>query len=545
MKLRDYQEQAVQSIFDYFVTDSGNPLVALPTGSGKSLVIAEFCRRALHYYPNTRIMMATHVKELISQNAEKLQTLWPHAPLGIYSAGLRQRDTRLPITFVGVRSAVGKYPIFGRIDILVIDEAHLVSPDVGTSYQELIAELKKDSPNLKVVGLSATCWRSAQGSLAAGGIFTDICFDMTNIEGWQYFLDEGYLMPPIPRPTETQIDLSGVKIINGDYNQTQLEEAVDRDDITYGACRELVQWGHDRYAWMVFCAGVEHAEHTATMLNDKFGISCLAVHSKLNAGEADKRLKTYKAGEVRAIASMNKVTTGFDDPKTDLIGMLRPTQSSGLWVQMLGRGTRPLYAKGYDVETKEGRHNAIEAGGKHNCLVLDFAGNTKRCGPINDPVIPKRKGSGGGGDAPVRICSVCGTYNHARAVTCIYCDSDFASQPDLTATASTDELLALPEPEYKIFDVLRTVYNRQAVAGKPPSIKVTYFAAFNMFSELVCLEHEGYASKVGRDWWRQRTGQEPPLTVDEALQHTVDLKAPRQIKVQINMKYPKVVEHLF
>src|SRR5690606_36427951 len=131
-------------------------------------------------------------------------------------------------------------------------------------------------------------------------------------------------------------------------------------------------------------SGIEHAEHIAEFLT-RFGIDCAAVHSKQSAEYNDKAILAFKEGSLRAIVNYGKLTTGFNHPGIDAIAMFRPTMSVPLWVQMLGRGTRP-------------------ADGKKDCLVLDYARNTPRLGPINDPVIPRRKGEGGG-DPPVKVCN--------------------------------------------------------------------------------------------------------------------------------------------
>ena len=177
---RWYQDEAEFSIFDYFQRGgAGNPVVAMPTGTGKSVVIANFIRRIFGYWPNQRVMMLTHVKKLISQNAEKLLSVWPVAPMGIYSAGLNSRDMIMPIVFGGVQSVApaikksleandGKPPHlkhFGWRDLLIIDEAHLLSPSEDTQYQYIIAELRKINPYLKVIGFTATPYRLKQGMI--------------------------------------------------------------------------------------------------------------------------------------------------------------------------------------------------------------------------------------------------------------------------------------------------------------------------------------------------------------------------------------------
>lgn len=397
MQFRDYQDYAIESIFRYFEEGGeGNPVVAMPTGTGKSVVIGGFIQRAFQRYPGQRVMKLTHVKELIEQNFEKLLAIWPTAPAGIFSAGLRRRDAYCPITYAGIATAIKAVETFGHVDLLLIDECHLVSPKADTMYQAFINGLKKVNPYLKVIGFTATHYRMGQGLLIEeGGLFTDVCVDMTTLEAFNWFLAEGYLCPLVPRPTRTELDVEGVEIRQGEYNLKQLQEAVDRDEVTHAALLEALEMGHDRQHWLVFASGVEHAIHVAAML-ESLGVSATCVHSKMSDGERDQRLADYKAGKYRAMVNNGILTTGFDFPAIDLIVMLRPTQSPGLWVQMLGRGTRPLYAPGFDLETTEGRLAAIINSPKRNCLVLDFAGNTRRLGPINDPVIPKRKGKGGG-----------------------------------------------------------------------------------------------------------------------------------------------------
>jgi DNA repair protein RadD len=528
MILRDYQNEAVWSAFRYLDTTLGNGVIAMPTGTGKSLVIAEILRQIFTYWPSRRIMMLTHVKELIEQNAEELLKLWATAPLGIYSAGLKQRDVILPIVFGGIASVNKKPQIFGHRDLLLIDECHLLSPDDDTMYQKTIKALREINPHLRVMGLSATPYRLKQGMITDGGIFTDICFDITDVASFNRLIAEGYLCQLIPKRTQTTIDVSNVGIVGGEYNQRQLEEAVDIDAVTFAACKEMVEYGQQRNSWLVFAAGVANAEHVASMLQS-FGVAALASHSKLSDEENKRRIKAFKSGEIRALVNNNKYTTGFNHPAIDLIGMLRPTTSPGLWVQMLGRGTRP------SPDT-----------GKENCLVLDFAGNTKRLGPINDPVIPRRPGKGTG-DPPVKLCEHCGTYNHTLARYCVGCGAEFEFRTKLFKQASEMEVIKSDAPIVEIYDVKRVIYslhekkNSDGVLISPPSMKVSYFCGLQMFNEWVCLEHPGGISKRARDWWRQRHREEPPATTYEALRRHSELRVPARIRVHTNKRYPEIL----
>lgn len=541
MKPRDYQAYAIDSIFRYFEDGGmGNPLVAMPTGTGKSIVIGGFVQRALVTYPGQRIMVLTHVKELIEQNFDKLLQLWPTAPAGVYSAGLRKRESKYPITFAGIGTVARRPDLFGHVDLLIIDEAHLVSPRSGTMYQKFIAALQETNPHLKVIGLTATHYRIGQGLLTNDGLFTDVCVDMTSLDAFNWFLDEGYLCRLVPKRTRTELDVSNVRVQRGEYNQRDLQLAVDQDEITKAALEEAITVASDRNHWLVFASGVEHAIHVSDKLN-ALGVSSTYIHAKLTTAERDSRIAAFKAGEYQAMVNNGILTTGFDFPSIDAIIMLRPTQSPGLWVQMLGRGTRPDYTSGYDLATTEGRLSAIASSNKQDCLVLDFAGNTMRLGPINDPTIPRQRRKGGG-TAPVRVCERCNSYCHASLIACPYCEFVFPRLVKIKEEASTEDLIAeTKEPVIETFPVDRIVFAKHERAGSPNSLRVTYYCGLRMFREWICFEHKGYARKLARAWWRERSNTDPPETTEDALARTAEIAAPQAIRVWVNKRYPEIM----
>jgi len=523
-----FQEDAINSLLNYFSSGRrGNPIVAMPPSTGKSLVIAFFIYRVLMAWPHVRFLVLTHVKELIQQNSAELLKVWPTAPMGIYSAGLKQRDTILPIIFGGIASVNKNVGIFGFRDVVMIDECDLVSPNDASMYQVALAQLKLVNPNLVVIGLSATPWRLKQGLLTDNGLFTDICYDNTDYQSYNRLVAEGYICPLIPKRTNTVIDIGNVGISKGDYNKHELEVAVDKEDITFGAVKEMVELGYDRNCFLVFAAGINNSEHIASMLQS-FGVSACAVHSKLPIAENDMRIKAFKNNEFRALVNNNKLTAGFNHPPIDLIGMLRPTISARLWVQMAGRGGR-----------------MSPATGKINCKLLDFAGNTKRLGPVNDPRIPGRPGKGTG-DVPVRLCDACGAYNHASARFCCDCGMEFKFETKLFRNASEEEVLRTDAPVIETFEVKKVLYhlhekrNAAGILTSPPSMRISYFCIMQMFQEWVCLEHPGLIGKRARDWWRLRHKEEPPATTFEALKRCSELREPSHIRVHINKKYPEI-----
>ncbi len=544
MTLRWYQAEAVQALYDYFSEKSGNPVIAAPTGTGKSLIIAEFIRSAFEAYPGQKMMMLTHVKELIGQNYKKLLECWPTAPAGIYSAGLGRKEIR-PIVFAGIQSVVGKSPLFGHVDLVIVDECHLVGTAESTSYRTFLTELKQLNPQLKVVGLSATPFRLGQGMLtdpvkAKDGtllppLFTDIAYDMTGVEPFNRLIAEGFLCKLVPKKTDEQLNLTGVHVVGGEFNQGELQDAVDKTAISKRACAEMVFHAklgtpEERRRWLVFCTGVEHAEHVAEILRD-LGIDARAVHSKMADADRDSAIADFKLEDslVKCLVNNNVLTTGHDFPALDLIGDLQPTCSPAKHVQKYGRGTRPF-------------------SGKSNCVVLDFSGNTKRLGPINDPVIPRKKGHKDGGTAPVKLCESCNTYNHISATHCVNCGEAFSIAVKIVGIASSVELVKGEEPQIEVFpvDTVNYHYHQPRDGSKPPSLKVSYFSGpLQMFSEWICLQHGGFAQMKARRWWADRSEVPSPLTITEAMTHVSSLRVPTHLRVWVNQRHPQIMAYDF
>ena len=534
ISLRSYQQEAVDSICRYFQMQAGNPCIAMPTGTGKSLVIAGFLESIYRQFPLQKVLVLTHVKELIEQNCEKLLALWPNAPAGVFSAGLKRKDVHDRIIFAGIASIAKHAEKFGCVHLVIIDEAHLVSPNEETMYHKFLAALRLVNPYIKVIGLTATPWRLGQGKITEDGIFTDVCFDITSISAFNRLIQEGYLAPLIPRKTELLLDVSGVHKSGGEFKANELQFAVDKDAITYAALSETLQLGADRNHWLIFASGVEHANNIASMLCT-MGVECKAVHSKMSDAERDQVIADFKSGKIRAVVNNNVLTTGFDFPAIDMIVMLRPTSSTVLWVQMLGRGTRPWE-------------------GKNNCLVLDFAGNTARLGPINDPVIPRKKGDKGG-EAPIRICDCCQMYNHASARFCggqpfptnEGCGAAFTFTTKLKKVASTNELIKSDLPIVEEVFVDSVTYAIHSKQGKPPSLRVSYYCGLRKFNEFVHFELPGWGERKAREWWFSRLPKDtaptaPPVTTATALEWAPKaLSVPTRLRVWTNKPYPEIM----
>lgn len=550
---RSYQTECVSCIWDYFETNAeGNPICILPTGTGKSVCIALFLQKVYQQFPGQKILVLTHVKELIQQNFLKLLELWPGAPAGIYSAGLGRKDLLQKIIFAGIASIIKAAHLLGNVDLVIVDECHLISPNDKTMYKKFFAILKMVNPSLRVIGFTATGYRLGQGRLIEGedALFTDECFNISTVEAFNRLIAEGYLSPLVPKPTKTLLDVDGLHLRGGEFIEAEQQKAFDKEHITRAAIIEALEYKDTRLSWLVFSTGVEHSEHIAEMLNE-YGVKAVAVHSKMPDKQRDDAIRDFKAGKYQAIVNNNILTTGFDHPPIDLILCLRATQSAVLWVQMLGRGTRP-----YDpANPGKGICPRTFWKLKENCMVLDYARNTRRLGPINDPVIPRAKGKSGG-EAPIKECPVCECYMHISVRFCTgvlengnNCSHEFKFDVKFKGVASEDELIKGDMPVVEVFKVDHINYSRHQKLGRPDSMKATYYCGYRYFTEYVCIEHAPSSGGAkAREWIRKRSPVDMvnlPTTVTELLAMAGDLQAPTHIRVWVNTKHPAILIHCF
>ncbi len=545
LKPRPYQQEAVDSIFDYFRSNrEGHPVIAMPPGTGKSVVIAMFLEHVLKNWPDQRILCITHVKELIEQNYDKMIRLWPQAPVGIHSASLNRYDIYSNIVFGGIGSVYKKADSFGKINLLLVDEAHLVNPTANTMYAKFIKALHNINPKIRIIGLTATPFRLGQGMITDGGIFTDVCYDLTTMSAFNKLIAQCYLVPIIGKPQELKLDVTDVQSQGGDFVLKQLQQAVDKEETTKRALEAALPVLETRKKWLIFTTGIEHTEHTCQMAND-MGISCASIHSKLNKNEREARINAFRRGEIIALSNNNILTTGFDDPSIDFILNLRPTESPVLWVQMMGRGTRPVFdlTKGYDLDTFEGRKNALL---KQNCLAHDHGANTERLGPINGVTIPSKKRKGKKKDPPYKCCPICDTYNHIRATNCICCNHEFEFENKLTDEASDANITQMDEFVIDTFRIDEIIYSRHAKLGRPDSMRVDYFSGVRNFKEFVCFEHRGWAQRKAKKWWSKRSEKLPPQSIKEALDNAKTLMHPTHLRMWIKAKgYDEILDYCY
>ncbi|MEH6345972.1 MAG: DEAD/DEAH box helicase [Bermanella sp.] len=369
-QLRDYQQEAVAATIKHFRKTNDSAVIVLPTGSGKSLVIAELARLA-----NRKILVLTHVKELVEQNHQKYESFGLTA--GIYSAGLKQKVTHHQVTFASIQSAARNLQDFSNAySLIIIDECHrvnLANPDKDkgedqdesstNQYQQIIQQLQRANPEVKLLGLTATPYRLGMGWIYKKhyrGIvrseqerpFEHCIYELP----LRYLIKKKYLTEPkLVDATIEHYDFSSLRENqSGEYNPTDVNDLLSKNHrVTKGIIEQVVELSEQRQGIMIFAATVDHAKEIFSYLPSQ--------HSALITGatdskDRDKLIKAFKLKEIKYLVNVSVLTTGFDAPHVDMIAILRPTQSVSLYQQIIGRGLRL-------------------SDNKKDCLVIDYTGN--------------------------------------------------------------------------------------------------------------------------------------------------------------------------
>lgn len=382
-----FQIDAVAKALD-LAGQGESSVISAPVGSGKSLMAAMLARAFVQDY--RRVLVLAHRKELIEQNAAEIEGFGVRC--GIVSAGLERFDSRCLCTVASVQTLVNRS--IDPVDLIVIDEAHRTpwAHKANSQYARVIAR----HPGAALIGLSGTPFRTSGG-------------EIYGVESWKWFkrlsanipmldlMRDGYLCRPVSVPEKSILDdsLLAVSRATGDYTEASMK-AARAGDVRW-AVLDAVDKMDSRRSIIVFSSDIEACEEIGAILREA-GESVAIVHSEMEDSR-DEAVISFKACRSRWLVTRDIALEGFNHPATDGIVWLRPTQSPIVWIQGNGRGIRT-------------------AEGKENCLVLDYVGNIRRNGAIDDPAYQY---------AP-RICEKCATNNPPSQKHCIGCGAALFQQ---------------------------------------------------------------------------------------------------------------------
>lgn len=526
---RPYQEEALEALDTHLRTKDTSPCVVIPTGGGKSVLMAWAIQGWKRAFPAFRCCILAHRKELVEQNAQELIALWPAGDIGIYSAGLRRRDQEHSIIFASIDSIYKRWGDFPPWDCLMIDEAHRIPASGEGKYMEFIKGSRISNKRLPVVGFTATPFRMGCGPIChKDHILQEIAYE-ANVGD---LIAQGFLCKLRSKVGDVQPDLDKVKRNHGgDYIVSSLADATDTPEIVAKAVRSAM--GHiareGRKSAVFFCVDVDHCKAVSTELR-KYGVDAPVVTALTSAADRDRYAEGFKAGRYKALCNVNVYTEGFNARRVDCIVLLRPTLSRGLYAQMVGRGLRTHPDK-------------------TDCLVLDYAHCIDEHGPIDCL---------DAGEVKLADCQQCGDVFSRAVRKCPHCgweippvelervEAEEREKKMHEAEASQRSILgSLPE----VLEVSDVTVHRHRKPDAPDSLRVQYRCGISTFREWICLDHEGFAQRKARRWWRDRFGQEEAetVTVDSAMEdmllgHRIK-EATKTITVVRRGKYTEIVAH--
>ena len=595
---REYQKEAIEAIFDWCKTHNADEscYVEMPTGSGKSVVIAMFCETLAQL--NKRVIVLCRQAELVQQNADRFQQLaGGKISVGIYCAGLDRKDIDCDVTFATIQSISGKAGELGRINAVLIDEAHQIPARSDSQYGDFLSDIRKYNPMCRLVGLTATPYRlygSSKSMLIDGeGQMFAGCAYAVSIKR---MLAEGSITDWVV-PGVTEVDVSNVRIKGNDYDITEMSfEFSEKCEQNVAEIAELCK---DRNKVLVFATTVLHAEILTSTIAEYTGDYCMLLTGDTPSHERERILRSFNDGSLKYLVNVQVLTTGFDAPCVDAIAVCRATQSPGLFYQIMGRGMR-------------------RCDGKDDFLVLDFGGNFERLGDPKEANFGRPERSSKRDTCPscndfvmqedircanckhllkTRVCPNCKKDVAADAKFCDQkinpadmfsevCGFDFTKRrcwsqmptgeqcttiiednEEMCSTcsaikerklhgefeASCAKVVKEPAKEFAVIEV-EYRYHTTKDESKPPSMRVIYTIepldddekgdlSRRKVSEWICLEHEGYAREKAYKWWQDRSTQDVPSDIHESVYIATEggLSEPSRITVQKEGKYDRIV----
>jgi DNA repair protein RadD len=542
MQPRWYQTEAVEAPFAYWSRDNlpdlASPCIEVPTGGGKSAIIGWTARRLVEDH-DARVIVASHRSELIEQDAADMREVWPDAPIGIYSAGLGRREWHSRVVIAGVQSAYRNAAKFGHRDVMIVDEAHLVNADEGTQYWRLIDGLRKINSDMRLIGYTATPYRLGQGYVTSGetALFTAIPYRVSV----RRLIDEGFLSPLVTGSPSTTIDTADLTVRAGEFVARDLELACNVQEITDHVADDVAAALTSRRLALVYGVSVSHAAMLRNTLRMR-GIPTEMIDGSMDRPARRQIIQAFKAGEIRALTSCDVLTTGFNVPAVDVVALVRPTQSTALYVQILGRGMRT-------------------APGKTDCLVLDYGANIARHGPV-DAVKPRSpsKRSEEDATAPVKECPTCCADVPTACRECPHCGHLFPP-PERKANKAASYLPALTikvpakKSTHDVGSHTVQVHRKKSSDG-PLTVRLDYFEPDTdnqigpkIASEWLCVEHEpgSFPHRKWVQWWQTNVATRPlPESAEEAVKRLCSQEFPRPLKIVVEPdgEFTRVVKML-
>lgn len=567
--LRPYQQEALEAVLAAFRTQA-NVLLQAATGAGKTIIFSELIRLFRQQWPNINILIVAHREQLVRQAYDKLLKVWPEgaSQVGIACHSVVSRsDLDKPVIIGSIQTVARQLNDLPAIQLMIIDEVHRMPPRTAdgrklNQYEQVIERLRMFYPKMRLFGVTATPyrlgWGYIYGNVKTGDPERNWFPNLTYAIGIDTLQDQNFLCPLQGWGTNNKLDLSNVLMgNNGDYREDDLSKFMSGEIHIGSAVKAVQTHAQDRKHIVVFAVTIGHAELLLEAFH-RAGYSAGITHSYLNKEDNFRAMQDFETGKLRVLVNVGKLTEGWDCPATDCVVFCRPTKSTALYVQMVGRGLRL-------------------ADGKEDCLLLDLAGCWQEHGDPAKPRVSSKPAK------DYRECPECGTLNPITEEKCFYCGEllkkkNSEAQPIYCPNCNaviTNQTIKCPWCDYDVKGINNNELNlyKLTVSGVPvcahlvsaPKIDWNWHSrkTNNHMARITmsCVLEEGqlpisvsdfwdlegngspYGRTKARQKWRALAQTEPPETLYDAGLRMNELSFPENITIKQNGKYWNVVRY--
>lgn len=413
MDLRPYQMEAIDALLLFYLqqgTSSG--LCVLPTASGKTIIFSEFIRQLVEIKPETRVLILGHTQEVVAQNADKLRSIWPQVDIGVCCAGLGRKEIKA-ITSASRDTVYGEISQYPQWDLVIVDEAHLISPDEMTRYQKILASIRLFSSAVKVIGFTATPFRTLHGKIFGkqeSAFFTSLIFRRRIDE----LVNSGYICPvhAVTVDEAGVADTSAVRATKKDFNAKDLEKVTAIQRLVENIVADWHCKTSGKLPTVFYASSVAQGEIFEQLLAEQ-GFHYPLITARTSKQDRVTILDDFDTGRLDGIVNVATLTTGWDAPRLACIVLARPTLSAALFMQIVGRGLR--------------LHK-----GKTETLLLDYGQNLSRFGVIERvrPVMENRREFWD--TEQVSVCPDCDSIVSAYQLDCPFCTEPLKNEDDIS-----------------------------------------------------------------------------------------------------------------
>ena len=506
LQLRDYQQEALEAIWAELYR-SNSALCAMATGSGKSEIFIALIKMTLDLKSDAKIVVLLNKVSLLDQTVRRIVNVIGEERVGVFCGSRFKYETKKPVIIASIQSVFNAY--IGNVNLLILDEAHNIDHESGR-YLDFISKLRFQNDKLKIVGFTATPFRSTGHIYGSNKMFKRVSYE----RGLKKMIDEGYLVEPKLKKVLHQFDTTNLKVVAGEFSPKDVEALTSDEKVVSDQVKDALSRMQDRACVVWACSSIDHAERVHKILTLHYEEKAVVLHSKLRDVDRLYAQNMFEKHSARHMVFVSIVSEGYDFPPIDCVVLMRPIKSPVLYAQTVGRALRP-YA------------------GKKDALILDYGSVVETCGPLDNPFVPTKgqRTKALPDDFKMRFCKTCLSYMSVKLKYCTDCGAEFvnanARVERLAKKAATEgEILTTPRV-IKIKDVKLMLHTSRKT--NKPCVRISYI-------------HDSFLPTENSEYYRLDLTWRYKQLLQRLEQLNVDLKVtPEEQVLQTVKRIPKSI----